>query len=197
MTLEELRGRWRGRTVVCIASGPSLTAEDCELVRQSGHPTIVVNRSYRLAPWADILFAMDAYFWQEHIAEINASSFRGERWGYVRCPKEYNVIATKGALYPTGWGNSGSFAISLGVVTKPMRIVLIGYDCQFGADGAKHWHEDYPENMGNAHSIKRWPYQFELVAKYAREHGVKVVNCSRSTALSCFERGDLEKELGC
>lgn len=195
MNLEQLRGRYRGRTVVCIASGPSLTADDCELVRQAGHPTIVVNRSYRLAPWADILFAMDAYFWQTHLPEIEASGFAGERWGYVRMPREANVIATKGELYPTGWGNSGSFGISLGVVTKPMKIVLLGYDCQFTADGRKHWHDDYPPNMGNAASIKRWPYQFELIAKYAKSHGIPVVNCSRATALTCFERGELEKEL--
>jgi hypothetical protein len=194
MSLEALRGRWRGRTVVCIASGPSLTAEDCESVRESGHPTIVVNSSFRLAPWADILFAMDKPWWDEYLSEV-AETFHGERWGYVRMPKEANVIATKGALYPTGWGNSGSYAISLAVVSKALKIVLLGYDCKFGADGKKHWHADYPERMGNAHSIKRGPYQFELVAKYASQHGIPVKNCSRDTALTCFERGELCREL--
>ncbi len=194
MNLEQLRGRYRGRTVVCIASGPSLTAEDCELVRQAGHPTIVTNRSFRIAPWADILFGMDAFFWNEHIKEVERT-FRGERWGYVRMAAQFKVVATKGELYPVGWGQSGSFAISLAVVTKPMKIVLIGYDCQLGPNGEKHWHEDYPKGMGNASSIKRWPYHFELVSKYAANHGVRVVNCSRATALTCFERGELEKEL--
>lgn len=196
MNLEKLRGRWRGRTVVCIASGPSLTAEDCELVHESGHPTIVVNRSFRRAPWADILFGMDQLFWQEHLAEIERT-FAGERWGYVRLPAAANVIATKGELYPRGWGNSGSYAMSLAVVTMPLKIVMLGYDCQLGQQGEKHWHEDYPPNMGNAQSIKRWPYHFELIGKYAANHGVRVVNCSRSTALSCFERGDLQAELAC
>jgi len=194
MTLEELRGRYRGRTVVCIASGPSLTEDDCELVKASEHPTTAVNLSFRRALWADMLFGMDAPFWQQYIDEVQ-STFKGERWGYVRMPKEMGVIATKGALYPTGWGNSGSYAISLNVVAKPMKIVLIGYDCKYADDGKRHWHEDYPERMGNATTLSRWPYQFELVAKYARQHGVKVVNCSRSTALSCFERGDLGTEL--
>ena len=39
----EFAGRWRGQTVVCLASGPSLTADDVEAVRLSGHPAIVVN----------------------------------------------------------------------------------------------------------------------------------------------------------
>lgn len=196
MNLDKLRGRWRGRTVVCIASGPSLTAEDCELVRESGHPTIVVNTTFRRAPWADILFAMDAYWWDTYIADVERE-FNGERWGYVRTPATYGVIATKGALYPTGWGNSGSYAISLAVVAAPLKIILIGYDCKFGPNGEKHWHEDYPEKMGNARSIKRWPYQFELVSKYAKGHGIRAVNCSRSTALTCFERGEFIEELPC
>jgi hypothetical protein len=137
---------------------------------------------------------MDAAWWREYIAEVERD-FQGERWGYVRVPAEYNVIATKGALYPTGWGNSGSFAVSLAVVTAPMKIILLGYDCGVGRDGAKHWHADYPERMGNAHSIKRWPYQFGLVGKYAEQHGIRAVNCSRATALTCFERGELEAEL--
>ena len=28
--------RWQGKTVACIASGPSLTAEDCALIEQAG-----------------------------------------------------------------------------------------------------------------------------------------------------------------
>lgn len=191
MNLESLRGRYRGQTVVCIASGPSLTAEDVELVRQSGHPAIVVNRTFRMAPWAPMMYAMDQYFWQAHFKEVERD-FKGERWGYVRYP---GVIATKGALYPTGWGNSGSYAISLAVVCKPVKIVLIGYDCQFGPNGERHWHEDYPQGMGNATTIKRWPYHFDLISKYVASHGIKAVNCSRATALTCFERGDLETEL--
>lgn len=191
MTLEDFRGRWRGRTIACIASGPSLTQADCDLVRAAGLPTIVTNTSFRRAPWADALFAMDALWWTEYMPEVERT-FAGQRWGYVRQP---GVIATKGALYPVGWGNSGSYAISLGVVAKPTTILLLGYDCQKGPNGEAHWHADHPGKMGNASTIKRWPYQFELIAKYGQSHVVRIVNCSRATALTCFERGDLETEL--
>ncbi len=51
---------WRGRTVACFASGPSLTIEDCVSARDAGCPTIVSNTTYRLTPWADALYAHDA-----------------------------------------------------------------------------------------------------------------------------------------
>ena len=161
-------------------------------MRAAGLPTIVVNTSFRLAPWADMLYAMDFNWWEAYHEELS-EVFKGQRWGYVRAP-QYGVTPTKDKIYPAGCGNSGSYAISLAVVTKPMRVILLGYDCQF-TDGRKHWHPDHGGKMGNAASIKRWPYQFSLVAKYAQSHGVRVINCSRSTALECFERMTLDQAL--
>lgn len=188
--MEVLRGIWRGRTVACIASGPSLTPEDCERVRAAGLPTIAVNTSFRLAPWADILYAMDTLWWDQYHQEVDAV-FKGQRWSYARTR---HAKPTRDQIYPAGAGNSGSYAISLAVVTKPMRVLLLGYDCAF-TEGRKHFHPDHPDKMANCGSIKRWPYQFGLVAKYAKSHGVRVINCSRSTRLDCFERMPLEQAL--
>lgn len=53
-----------GETVVCIASGPSLTPEICDRVRTAQLAgeckVIVVNSSCTLAPWADVLFFTDS-----------------------------------------------------------------------------------------------------------------------------------------
>lgn len=49
---------WRGETVFCLASGPSLTQEICDKVR--GRKVIVVNSSCTLAPWAPILYFTDS-----------------------------------------------------------------------------------------------------------------------------------------
>ena len=52
---------WEGMTVAIIASGPSLTIEQCSLVSQwrqaaPNRRFVAVNTSYRRAPFADILF---------------------------------------------------------------------------------------------------------------------------------------------
>lgn len=52
-------------TVVCLASGPSLTADDVAYVR--GKATVVaVNDAIRLAPWADVLVSVDQIWWARH-----------------------------------------------------------------------------------------------------------------------------------
>ncbi len=58
-----------GKTVVCIASGPSLTPEICERIRVTRDEgrcmAIVVNSSCRLAPWADVLFFTDNGWYEQ------------------------------------------------------------------------------------------------------------------------------------
>jgi hypothetical protein len=51
---------FKGETVVCLASGPSLTQEICDRIRDAECRTIVVNSSCMLAPWADVLYFTDS-----------------------------------------------------------------------------------------------------------------------------------------
>ena len=44
---------WPGATVVCIATGASLTQTDVEACR--GLRTIVINNAYTVAPWAEAI----------------------------------------------------------------------------------------------------------------------------------------------
>lgn len=193
---------WSDRTVVCIASGPSLTVEDCELIKNSGYVAIVVNTSFRLAPWADALFAFDVKWWDEYHNEVD-EVFKGRKFGYSTPCIRYGADS----LFHEGWfhsfSNSGACAIGLAVACGSKKIIMLGYDCQ-KTDGKVHWHGDHPSRMSdknarkrwpggmsNAESIKRWPKQFQAVADYAKERGCVIFNASRSTALECFPRVNL------
>ena len=43
---------WSNETAVVLASGPSLTAADRDLVLESGANVITDNATFRMAPWA-------------------------------------------------------------------------------------------------------------------------------------------------
>ncbi|MGQ6076331.1 hypothetical protein ACUNGR_13575 [Serratia sp. IR-2025] len=57
-------------TVVCVASGPSLTAADCALVEASGLPAIAVNNSWRLIPACAVIYAADCCWWELYHARL-------------------------------------------------------------------------------------------------------------------------------
>jgi len=184
-------GRWTGRTVVCIASGPSLTKEDCETVRISGHPVIVTNTTFRMCPWADALLAHDGKWWKEYREEVEAT-FKGDR---LTCSSAGAQYGAKSLLYQAWYqpaGNSGASAVSLAVSAGAAKIVLLGFDCQ-NTGGRVHWHGDHPSSLGNARTIANWPKQFDAVSRITK--GIQVINCSRQTILTCWPRGDLAESL--
>ena len=175
--------------MVCIASGPSLTAADCELVHAAGHPAVAVNTSFRLALWADVIFAHDQRWWAAYGAEVE-KTFKGRKMS----------VHTKNveSLYNCGWfpqaANSGACAVYVAIAAKAAKVVLIGYDCQRRGQQT-HWHGDHPGRMSNGASIRAWPKQFEAVATAAKRAEVRVVNASRETALTCFPLVALEAAL--
>lgn len=183
---------WMDRTVVCIASGPSLTPEDCELVKKAGYPAIVTNTTFRMVPWASIVFGFDSRWWKHYREEVVKTCPDARRMTASQVLGNVGVETIYGVV--PGFVNSGAVALAIAVAAHASKVVLLGYDCQ-KTGGMTHWHGDHPKQLGNALSIDRWPRQMQLAADYASKQGVSVVNASRVTALKCFDRADLEVAL--
>jgi len=181
-----------GRTVVIVASGPSLTEDDCTTVRSSGLPVFVTNTMFRRFPDADVLVAHDARWWKLYRSEVE-KTFRGRRFrcDAVGIASERNPQTF---LRYRSFGNSGTAAIALAALAGARNVVLLGCDCR-RTGGQTHSHGDHPPELSNARSIERWAPKFAKAAAYARGKGCEVVNASRETALTCFPRVPLEDGL--
>lgn len=190
----EVAGRWVGETVVCIASGPSLTQADCDQVRASGRRAIACCRSWERAPWADALYAMDHQWWKKYLGAVE-DGFRGKRFTNKLMLHRYRVRALQGSGFRV-CNNSGAGAIELARFLGASRILLLGYDQQH-TDGKHHWHPDYPAPLGNARigSIAKWTASFASLRKRLDADGVEYWNCTRETALD-WPRMTLEDALG-
>lgn len=176
--------------VFCIASGPSLTAQDCELVRQSGAKVIAVNNSWKMVPFCDYLYAGDSKWWRAYHREINIPA---EKWTCSRIASD--KFGAK--LHLAGGGyNSGMRAIQFAVIKGFKTIGLLGYDCSL--KNGIHWHGLHESKfLKNPSEVKvhRWHQQFARAAEKASAAGSKVLNCSRYTELQCFEKVSLEDVL--
>lgn len=202
-------GRWAGFAVAILASGPSMTKEDAALVRRwrfhaLRRRVIVVNTTYQLAPWADLLYASDRRWWEYHHASV-LMDFAGERWTcdskYERPFEGMNTIPlvrgeglSKKPGMILGGGNSGYQAIALAHHFGAKRIVLLGFDMQ-RTGGQEHWHGEHPRPLRQNNMYRGWLPKFPALARDLEAAGVEVVNCSRETAISCFARAALEDVL--
>ncbi len=187
---------------VIAASGPSLCSADLDLVHASGLPLIVVNDAWRLAPWADVLYACDAAWWRHHAQALSA--FKGERWTQdeaasqdfrlhrVRGRDGVGLCSEPGTVH---FGRNGGFqALNLAWHFGARRIVLLGYDMQ-NTGGRTHFFGEHPMHLVRTNVFAGYIEHFERLAVDLRKHGVEVINATRETALACFHRKPLEMAL--
>lgn len=164
---------------------------------------VVVNSSWRLAPWADVLVAADYKWWamsdgwqdlpalKVTVDRLAASEF-GLRHAHAMRPDDRIYMESVGTV---GWGgNSGFVALNLAVQFGASRIALVGYDMQI--EGGVHWHGLHPEGMNNPKEAKvaRWRRAMENAAK-SLPAGVEVVNCSAVSALTKYRKQGLSEWL--
>lgn len=178
-----------GKTVVCIASGPSLTKHDCDRVKRSGLTTIAVNSSHKLAGFAAIAYAGDKCWWDNYGAAVPESMHK------VTCTAQAAHVHKIELHRCYGEYNSGMRAIQYAIEKGAAKVLLLGYDCSL-ANG-KHWHGDHDKTDNpDAVKVRSWHRHFNYVASLAKSKNVQVINCSAYTELKCFVRQELAEALG-
>lgn len=187
-----------GRTIACLATGPSLTRADVQACR-GRLPVIAVNDAVRWAPWADVLYACDAKWWDKH---PETTAFAGLKVGqqFVTGREDVHFLKNTGdadlETEPTGvrtGKNSGYQAINVAVHLGARRILLLGYDMQMSPTGQRNF-VAVPRPAPDP-QFALWIAYFATLVAPLRALGIEVLNCSRQTALRCFPRVPLERAL--
>ena len=189
---------WTGETCVIVASGPS--AADIQLDAARGKARfIAINNSWRLAPWADALFACDLRWWDRYGRDVDgfvglklstdANACRRYpylgRVGLDRTSDKLNLLV-KGRV---GWGgNSGFQALNLAAQFGAKRIVLVGYDMTT-ARGV-HWHGRHPTGLHNPteNNIIRWRRAIDGASADLAGLGIDVLNASPASMLTAYPK---------
>lgn len=191
---------WPGETVAILGGGPSLTRADVDALRGVCR-VIAINKAYELAPWADVMYAADAKFWNwEH----GAPAFTGPKyaieasdpimWPDVQVLRNTGVTGLE--LEPTGLRtgyNSGYQSVGLAYHFGAARILLLGFDLKVGANGLSHWHGDHPDRQPSPYGAML--EAFPSIAQPLKDAGVEVINCTPGSALKCFPMSTLRDEL--
>lgn len=192
---------WPGGTVVCMASGPSLTKEDADYCRGKADGVIVVNTTYQMAPWADCLCASDVRWWAWHkgakdFAGLKYATSSAVQWSGVQILRNTGMAGLE--LDPTGVRhglNTGYRAINVAVHFGAKRILLLGYDMKRadGPDRKEHWHGDHP-------IASRSPYpafikRYGTLVDPLKVLGIEVINCTPGSALEMFPKANLRDVL--
>lgn len=186
---------WPGATVAVLASGPSMSQDAGDAVRAARLPAIAINTTFRLAPWADMLYAADSAWWQH---TPGALAFAGEKVTM----EEVRGVHRIGRAGKTGYsdnpaelhtyGNSGAQAIQIAAKAGAARILVVGMDMEGG-----HWHGSHPAPLRNTHNDNYaiWRDQMGVLAAAMKSRRIQVLNCCATSALKVWPRLTLEEAL--
>lgn len=187
------------RSAVLIASGPSVTQDQLDNVREwqegGGGIVMVINRSFEAAPWADYLFTIDGKFLRLYESKIR--DFKGTVITHQLTSYKPDFVKIVKA---TRTGNSGSAGIEVLIRNfRVQNLALVGCDAKHGDDGRKHHHSDYPQGdspantCSNASNIHEFKEAFMRAIKGSG--GARIVNCSPDSALRFMEKLPIDQAL--
>jgi uncharacterized Rossmann fold enzyme len=177
-----MTARWRGKTVVVLGSGPSLTTDD---IAKTAHlPTIAVNSTWKIARHCEVIYAGDEAWWRCYGSEIDIPADR-----YTLKPQTAATYGIKSHENKCGNGyNSGLMAIKLALHEGAERVLLLGFDCSI--ENGTHHHGDHEKTINpDKRRCLMWRNQFDQIDPE------RIINCSRHTEITRFKRMPLELAL--
>lgn len=197
---------WHGKTVILIASGPSLKDfdfADLSPLLQRGALSVAVNDSFLKCHWASCVISIDKV-WIVHRAK-EMRNFSGEkilcvdergrfqsRTRYIQRDPSSRLSDDMGVIC-TG-GNSGFAALGMammrGAGTDGGQILMLGYDMT----GPGHFHDGYTwQCRYGVQDYPRWAKNFGSLALAAKEQEIRIVNCNPKSAIRCFPFGRITR----
>jgi hypothetical protein len=171
---------------------------------------IAVNDAYRRLPFAEILYACDARWWQVH---KGCPDFQGERWSShgiaarIRHNDKGGIAERYGVKLVAGedregfsidpdvihyGSNSGFQAVNLAMLMGARRIVLVGFDMHAGK--GLHFFGNHPAPLRNTNDYANFIQRFARAAQKLPDD-IQIVNATQGSALTCFKRLSIDDAL--
>lgn len=168
-----------------LATGPSLNQAVVDSVRDRCR-VVAVSDAYRMAPWADALASTDSKWWK---ANEGAFQFSGRKFSAAP-----DYIQLEGIeRFPTETHtNSALLAVKVAVHLGAKKILLCGVDLH---SPGQHFFGRHPAPLRSSEARHMELFKRQFAGYQPR--GVRIINCTPASALTCYPVGDLETELAC
>ena len=190
---------WSGQGCAVIASGQSVKKKDIEQLR--GHRVIAIKENVDLAPWADVVYGCDLFWW---LHKRGLADYKGLRVAYDSAVKGHfpsvelvgitdkqcdRLLVDQPMAIGSG-GNSGFQALNLAVQFGASRVLLLGFDMR-----GEHWYGRNNWDRANnpsSNNFKRWIKALDGVYDQLQMLGVEVRNCSAVSVLTKYKKTNME-----
>lgn len=209
--------KYQGQTALIICTGPSLTPEVIEKVKESKLKKFGVNNIYKIIDIDVFVACNDFYF--DHYWDKGLRDCKAEMWtNSERCSKQYgvNYIRTpadneipglsKDPSYVHRHHGSGPMCLNVAYHYGITKMLLVGWDMyypgkvdRFNYNKPRHFFGD-DEISGKHFPMTGDDGEFtglirETCSIKPEDYGIEIINCTPNSAMTCFPMGNLEDYL--
>lgn len=166
-----------------------------------------MNNAHQLAPWADVLYFADFQWWGWNKDRADYQAFAGQKVSiqpsndHIDEPgvhflhnghmhglgRDVALSEEADVLVPGGTG--GYQSMGLAYLAGAAEIILMGFDMTPG-----NWHRQHKAKAPDS-NYSVFIDHMNKIAPALAARGVRVLNATRRTALTCFERVERESVL--
>lgn len=179
------------KTAVCIASGPSLTKEDVEYLKDKDCRIYAVKEAILFAPFAHEMYAADGDWWE--ICKDLWTQFEGEKWTCnLRTAEKYNLYHV-GVKHDWNWsynpeilasgGNSGFQVMNKAELDGADRIILMGYNYGHSKNQDKHFFDETHPRFSRLSKYGEWLSRMKKAQQYMT---AEFLNATPNSAIDIF-----------
>lgn len=179
--------QWEGCRAFLLGGGRSLSSVHLEKLPAKGK-IVAINRSFQLAPFADLLYWADSRFYRWFKAEIDdltcekvTGSHDGDYPDDVSRVRWDRISPFSAKPSDVAGQCSGAHALNLAALRGCTEIWLLGYDFDDG-----WWHDGYPAESREHFRLQKFVPAIEAMAPHLAASGIAVFNANPASKLTCF-----------
>lgn len=201
---------YQDRAAFCFATGPSLKEWQVKCVEPFHTAGKVLafglNDAYRIVPYLDVLYACDPKWWDVHMLQddhqrYDLAGYPAQKW--TQCAKsaekyKVNHIPGRGTK---GFGvgniihfgsNSGYQLLNLAYLFGIRKFYLLGYDMHVPQGEKQHFFGPHPKPLARGDHYKSFCNNYNTIQAEIKQ---MIINCTPGSALTCFEKRNLDEVL--
>lgn len=192
--------KYEGRPIVLCATGPSLTDEVVETIREFKDKVVVfgINDSYRIIDFLDEFYACDTRWWNywgEHFRETYPTlsawtqcAESAKKFNLQHSPGQHKKgLSTSPELIHFG-KNSGYQALNIAYLMGGKPLILTGYNMKIAQHS--HFFGEHPEGLNRRSPYLSFIQEYRTVQPEIAEN---IINCTTDSALTVFKQANLRE----
>ena len=195
--------RYPNKKFILCATGPGLTEKVIQTIRPYKDDYVIfgINDSYRVIDFLDEHYACDGKWWRQwgddfrqvcpELSSWTQDAQMAQQYKLQHSPGKHNKgFSLEPNLIHFG-SNSGYQALNIAFLMGGCKFILVGYNMQ-AVDNKKHFFGDHPPGLNSNSPYANFAKNYATIQPEIRE---LVINCTENSALTCFEKADLEETL--